>query len=36
MAISSVIEHCREEERKAADRHEQAEMDERMQYRRPR
>lgn len=35
-ALDSVIEHHREEERKAADRHEQAEIDERMQYRRPR
>ena len=35
-ALDSVIEHCLEEERQAADRHEQAEMDERMQYRRPR
>ncbi|KRA30136.1 MULTISPECIES: flagellar export protein FliJ [Rhodanobacter] len=35
-ALDSVIEHCIEEERQAADRHEQAEIDERMQYRRPR
>lgn len=35
-ALDSVVEQCREEERKAEDRHEQAEVDERMQYRRPR
>lgn len=35
-ALGSVVEHHREEERRAADRHEQAEVDERMQYRRPR
>ena len=35
-ALGSVVEHYREEERQAEDRHEQAEVDERMQYRRPR
>ncbi|MGH8157241.1 MAG: flagellar export protein FliJ [Rhodanobacter sp.] len=35
-ALDSVVERYREQERKAEDRHEQAEVDERMQYRRPR
>ncbi len=35
-ALDSVVARCREEERQAEDRHEQAEVDERMQYRRPR
>lgn len=35
-ALGSVVERYVEEERRAADRHEQAEMDERMQYRRTR
>ncbi len=33
-ALDSVVSQHREEERRAADRHEQAELDERMQYRR--
>ncbi|EIM01769.1 flagellar export protein FliJ [Rhodanobacter denitrificans] len=33
-ALSSVVAQHREEERRAADRYEQAELDERMQYRR--
>ncbi|EIM02246.1 flagellar export protein FliJ [Rhodanobacter thiooxydans] len=33
-ALDSVVLQHREEERRAADRHEQAELDERMQYRR--
>lgn len=35
-ALDSVVAQHREEERRAADRHEQAEVDERMQYRRQR
>jgi flagellar FliJ protein len=35
-ALDNVVAHYREEERQTADRHEQAEVDERMQYRRPR
>ncbi len=35
VALGSVIEQCLERERQAGDRQEQAEMDERMQYRRP-
>ncbi|MFC5524803.1 flagellar export protein FliJ [Rhodanobacter ginsengisoli] len=35
-ALGSVVDRYVEEERRAADRHEQAEMDERMQYRRTR
>jgi len=34
-ALSSVVEQHRERERQAEDRHEQAEVDERMQYRKP-
>lgn len=35
-ALGSVVAQHREQERRAADRHEQAEVDERMQYRRQR
>lgn len=35
-ALGSVVEQCLERERQAEDRQEQAEVDERMQYRRPR
>jgi flagellar FliJ protein len=34
-ALSNVVEQHRERERQAEDRHEQAEVDERMQYRKP-
>jgi flagellar FliJ protein len=35
-ALDSVIDHHREQERKSEERREQSEIDERMQYRRPR